>query len=276
MGQAVDDSTLRSSGETRRGRPPNQTAAPLGNLILRAMRLLGLSYRDIVSESARLAHLNHNSDMRVGRSTLGNIISGSIRQPGTAKLDALRIILNLERAEIDAALGLQPERRFTEQLELARTRTREVGYDAVTRHRRVRIPVMHDEANFQHTQFLEGACKRWEAIEVEYLTSFYPPHFCYVVIGEDDNNASPVAPPGSRLLVNKLLTEVLPPRSAGYHQRELFCVMTRQGLTCAYLEETSAERILLIPHPDSKNLREEFRRDEIEIIGQVIGVLYPR
>ncbi len=77
------------------------------------MKLLGLSYKDIVAESERLARLNNNPDMRIGKSTLGNIISGSIRQPGTAKLDSLRIILNLSRADMDAAIGLQPERGST-------------------------------------------------------------------------------------------------------------------------------------------------------------------
>ena len=76
--------------ELRRGRPQGKTVSPLGELILRAMKLLSLSYKDIVAESRRLAKLKGNEDMRVGKSTLGNIISGRIRQPGTAKLDSLR------------------------------------------------------------------------------------------------------------------------------------------------------------------------------------------
>src|SRR6185436_15736175 len=107
----------RSPGKAKRGRPQRQTNAPLGNLILTAMKLLGLNYKDIVAESKRLANVNNNSDMRIGKSTLGNIISGSIRQPGTAKLDSLRIILNLSRSDMDAAIGLQPRRRFSKQLE---------------------------------------------------------------------------------------------------------------------------------------------------------------
>ena len=95
-----------SARETRRGRPQRPTNAPLGKLVVSAMKLLDLNYKHIVSESERLSRLHHNPDMKIGKSTLGNIISGSIRQPGTAKLDALRIILNLSRAEIDAALGL--------------------------------------------------------------------------------------------------------------------------------------------------------------------------
>jgi len=115
MGEAVDDRNQTERGrrpaDTKRGRPQRQTSAPLGILILTAMRLLGLSYKDIAAESERLAKLNNNSDMRIGKSTLGNIISGSIRQPGTAKLDSLRIILNLSRTDMDAAIGLQPQRR---------------------------------------------------------------------------------------------------------------------------------------------------------------------
>ena len=262
--------------EVRRGRPQRQTAAPLGNLIIKAMKLLGLNYKDIVAESEQLARLNNNPDMRVGKSTLGNIISGSIRQPGTAKLDSLRIILNLSRADLDAAIGLQPERGFTEQLEMTRARTHEVPIDAVTRQRRIRVPIVRDEAKFNHTQFFEAAVKRWANIEVEYVSSFYPPYLCYVVVGEDDTNAAPIAPPGSRLLVNKLLNKVVPADRVSFHERELYFVLTPNGLTCMYAEIISGDKILLIPHPASGNLRDEFNRNEVTIIGQVVGVLYPK
>ena len=261
--------------ETKRGRPQHQTTAPLGNLILKAMNLLGLNYKDVVSESERLAKLHNNPDMRIAKSTLGNIISGSIRQPATAKIDTLQIVLNLSREEIDAALGLQPERRFAEQLELTRARTHEVSLDAVARQRKIKIPVVRDDANLEESQFLDAAVKRWTTIEVEYFASFYPPHFCYVVVGEEDTNASPVAPPGSRLLVNKLLNKIRPAENLSYHERELFYVMTPHGFTCAYLEHAPGEKIVLVPHPLSGNVREEFRQSEIEIIGQVVGVLYP-
>src|SRR5215204_6117906 len=142
----------RSSAEAKRGRPQRQTSAPLGNLILNAMKLHGLSYKDIVAASERLAQVSNNPDMRIGKSTLGNIISGSIRQPGTAKLDSLRVILNLSRAEMDAAIGLQPERRFNEQLGMMRTRTHEVPIDAVTHHRRVKLPILRNDTDMEVTQ----------------------------------------------------------------------------------------------------------------------------
>ena len=262
--------------KVKRGRPRRQTVSPLGKLIVKTMKLLGFSYKDVVSKSERLARLNNNSDMRIGKSTLGNIISGSIRQPGTAKLDSLRIILNLSRADIDAAIGLQPERHFAEQLEMSGTRTHEVPFDAVTRHRKIRLPILREGADLEKTQFFEGSLQGWANVEVEYLSPFYPPHYCYVVIGEDDANASPIAPPGSRVLVNKLLNKVLPSNNVSFHKRELFYVMTPNGLTCVYAEVTAADKIVLIPHPQSGNMREEFDRDEVTIIGQVVGVLYPR
>jgi DNA-binding response OmpR family regulator len=263
------------SGEPKRGRPQRQTAAPLGNLILTAMKVLGLSYKDIVAESELLVRLHNNPDMRVGRSTLGNIISGSIRQPGTAKLDSLRIILNLSRADMDAAIGLQPERRLMEQLEMSRARTHEIPIDAVTRHRTIRLPILSDDAKLEDTQFLKGLIKRWADVEVEYLNAFYQPHLAYVMVGDEDTNASPVAPPGSRLLVNKLLNNVQPAEKASFHERELFYVLTPYGYTCVYVEVAPSEKIVLIPHPASGNLREEFKVREVTIIGQVVGVLYP-
>lgn len=265
----------KQKGQAKRGRPRRKTAAPLGKLVLAAMKLLGLNYKNIVFESERLAQIHNNPDMRIGKSTLGNIISGSIRQPGTAKLDALRIILNLSRADIDATLGLQPERRLTQQLKMASARTRELGVESVTRNRQVKIPIIRDNAKLQNTQFLEGALSEWASVDVEYLSSFYPPYLGYVVIGEHDTNASPVAPPGSRVLVNKLLKEVAPAENVSYHERELFYVLTPRGPTCVYLEYAPNDMIVLVPHPLSGNVREEFGRDKVTIVGQVMGVLYP-
>lgn len=270
-----EDRRQYRAGESKRGRPQRQTAAPLGNLIVKSMNLLGLNYSDVVSESERLARVRQNSDMRIGKSTLGNIISGSIRQPGTAKLDSLRIILNLSQADVDAAIGLQPERRFAQQLEMSRARTHEVPIDAVTRHRQVRVPILRADANLDETQFFAGSLRRWANVEVEYLSSFFPPYLCYVVVGEEDTNAAPLAPPGSRVLVNTLLNKVLPAENVSFHERELFYVMTPHGLTCVYAENVAGEKIVLIPHPASGNLREEFHRREVTIIGQVVGVLYP-
>ena len=266
-------SVRQSSGEARRGRPQRQPTAPLGKLILNAMQVLGLSYKNIVAASERLASAYNNPDMRIGKSTLGNIISGSIRQPGTAKLDSLRVILNLPRAEMDAAIGLQPERRFNQQLEMTRARTHELPIDAVTRQRRVKLPILRDNADLELTQMLPS---RWADVEVEYLGQFYPPHLAYVVVGEEDRNAAPIAPPGSRLLVNKLLNEVRPAENVNFYERELYFVLTPRGFTCMYAELVPGDRIVLIPHPASGNVREEFRRDEVEIVGQVVGVLYPR
>lgn len=260
---------------TSRGRPRHETTAPLGQLVLAAMKLVGLSYKDVVLESERLALANNNSDMRIGKSTLGNIISGSIRQPGTAKLDSLRIILNLSRTEIDAAIGLQPQRSLNEQLTMSRARTREVSLDAVVRHRKVKIPVLREDARLQNSQFIEGVLKEWARVDVEYLGSFYPPYLGYVVIGEHDTNAAPIAPPGSRLVINKLLNKVQPAENVSYHERELFYVVTPRGPTCVYLEYAANDRIVLVPHPLSGNVREEFARDVVTIVGQVIGVLYP-
>jgi len=85
---------------------------------------------------------------------------------------------------------------------------------------------------------------------------------------------TPIAPPGSRLLVNKLLNKIIPAGNVSFHERELYYVLTPNGFTCVYAE-ISADKIVLIPHPASGNLREEYNRNEVEIIGQVVGVLYP-
>jgi len=96
-----------------------------------------------------------------------------------------------------------------------------------------------------------------------------------VMVGDEDTNASPVAPPGSRVLVNKLLNKVQPAENVSFHERELFYVLTPNGFTCVYAELAPGEKIVLIPHPASGNVREEFNRGEVTIVGQVVGVLYP-
>jgi hypothetical protein len=68
---------------------------------------------------------------------------------------------------------------------------------------------------------------------------------------------------------------VQPAGNASFYQRELFYVLTPNGYTCVYVEMSAGGKVVLIPHPASGNLREEFNADEVTIIGQVVGVLYP-
>jgi hypothetical protein len=273
--QRVSKAELRLK-QPKRGRPQGQTASPLGKLILRAMRLLELSYQDIVSESWGLSMRNNNNDMRIGKSTLGNIISGTIRQPGSAKLDSLRSILHLSRADMDVALGLQPERRVAEQLEMSSARTHELPLDEVTRQRMVSVPILHRDADLNKSQFLDGLVQDWASVEVEYLGGFYPPHLVYVVIGEQDSYSSPVAPPGTRLLVNTFLTKVEPTENLSFHERALFYVLTPHGFTCSYLENAAGGKIVLVPHPLSGHIRAAFMLSEVKVIGQVVGLLFPK
>jgi len=263
------------SREERRIETLAKTVSPLGRLIQDAMQLLGLSYHQIVAESNRLARRNDNPDMRIGKSTLGNMISGGIRQPGTAKLDSLGIILHLSRDEIDLAIGLAPERRLSDQLRMTSGRTHELSLDAITRHQLVSLPILRDEADLKETQFLGGIVERWLDVEVEYLASFYPPYLKYVVVGDDDFHAVPVAPPGTRLLVNTFVTQVRPADHTSFHERELYVVRTPNGLTCSYLELTGDQKIILVPHPLSGHIREEFSAIEITVLGQVVGLLFP-
>ncbi|HEY6245784.1 MAG TPA: hypothetical protein VIX17_17665 [Pyrinomonadaceae bacterium] len=258
----------------KRVKPNKQSVSPLGLLIQRAMQLLGLSYQQLVSQSNLLAEQNQNSDMRIGKSTLGNIINGSIRQPGTAKLDSLRIILHLTRDEIDLAIGLAPERRLAEQLRIRSRRTYELTGDSVTRHRKIPLPVLREDSQLKESQFLSGMVSRWVKLEAEYLGSFYPPHLKYVVMGENDTHAVPVAPPGTRVLVNTLLTQVRPSENVGFNERELYCVLGPNGITCSYLELTTNGKIILIPHPLSGRMREEFAATDVMVIGQVVGLLF--
>ena len=240
------------------------------------MELLDLSYQDVVLQSRRLAARHSNESMRIGKSTLGNIISGSIRQPGGAKLDSLRMILRLSRADIDKALGLQPDRRLAEQLEMRSPRTHEVALDEVTQQRLVTVPILRADADLNETQIFDALVQDWASIEVEYLSQFYGPHLVYVIIGEHDSYSSPVAPPGTRVLVNTFLTNIDPKENLSYHERALFYVLTPRGFTCSYLEKSASGNIVLVPHPLSGHIREEFSFSEVKIIGQVVGLLFPQ
>ena len=262
-----------SGGSPPRPRKERNSMSPLGKLIQDAMNRLDFSYQDIVTESNRLASLNNNPQMRIGKSTLGNIIGGNIRQPSTAKLDTLRVLLHLTQDQLDVAIGLAPERRFVEQLQLRSSRTHEVTQDAVTRHRIIRLPIIQEDADLTRSQFLAGMVQRWATIDVEYLSSFYPPYVRYFVIGEHDTRASPVAPPGTRVLVNTLVTEVRKSENIRFHERELYCTLSRYGLTCSYLEHGATGTLIMVPHPLSGNVREELDERDVKIVGLVVGIL---
>lgn len=259
----------------RRGRPQGNTVSRLGLLILQAMKLHRLNYEQIAEESELLAQLNQNDDLRIGRSTLGNIISGRIRQPSAAKVESLSKILQLARADVDRALGLVAERRSHEQLGRRHSQTHEIERDTIMRRRLLKLPILKSDENLSESQFLSGLLDQWVHVDPGYLAQLYPPNIRYFVIGEADRFRSPIVPAGSRVLVDTHLTFVPGPEPVSFHLRELFCVETRRGLSCCYLETAPNNRIALVPHPMSGHIREEYQASAVTIIGGVMGILLP-
>jgi transcriptional regulator with XRE-family HTH domain len=266
---------MKEGRMVRRGRPQGNTASRLGILILQAMKLHHLNYEGVVEESEILARLNSNEDLRIGRSTLGNIVSGRIRQPSAAKLESLAKILQLSRNDVDVAIGLAPAQRLNEQLGRRRSQTHEIDSESITRRRLVRVPILKSDIQLNESQFLNALVDHWVRVDTGYLASLYPPNIKYFVIGESDRFRSPVLPGGTRVLVNTHSTSVPAFEHVRFHLSELFCVKTHRGLTCCYLEHAANNRIALVPHPMSGHFREEYAATDVTIVGQVIGILAP-
>jgi hypothetical protein len=259
----------------RRGRPQGNSVSRLGLLIVHAMKIQNLNYEQVVKESRVLAKADRNEALRIGKTTLGDIITGRIRQPSAAKLESLAKILQLARREIDIAMGLAPESRLNEHLTRHRTQTHEIEIDSISGRRLARVPIVKADANLGSSQFLVGLLDHWVSVDAGYLAPLFPPNIRYFVIGDADRFRSPVLPEGTRILVNTHLTEVPESDNLSFHLRELFCIRTERGLTCCYLEYLSSNRIALVPHPMSGHIREEYMTGEVTILGQVVGLLRP-
>lgn len=247
-----------------------------GQKLKRSRERLGLKYRDVEEFSQQIADKKKNNEYIVTISRLSDIENrGAV--PSIYKLYSMGVIYRIELGELLTWYGVQPAAMAKDSADFAIERTHLIGFGKDTLSRletgEIQVPLSLDPGlDLEKTTFLSRFIQSWGVLPLMLVSGYNPKEYCYAVIGTGDWFMYPVLQPGSLVLVDETKKRVMADGWVDELDRPIYLLEHRTGWLCCWcnLQET---QLFAIPHPSVPYAPLVFEYpDEVEVIGQVIGV----
>jgi transcriptional regulator with XRE-family HTH domain len=238
---------------------------------LRALReSLGLTMRDVESASALLAAKRENPAFAFSLSRLSEIESKNIH-PSIFKLYTLSVLYRRDFRELLSWYGVDLSQAGADMslisVPLSHRSTAMAAPVAVP------LPVRFDPGfDPRKTGNLGRMLVKWGLVPLAHLEQFANDSYTYVYIGSEDLTMYPILLPGAFVQVDETRNKVVTRLWRSEYERPIYCVETRQGITCCWCE-LNGESLILKPHPLSPVRTRTLRNErEAEVVGQVVGI----
>ncbi len=238
---------------------------------IRALReQLGLTVRDVESCSTRIAEKHNNRGYLLPLSRLFEIENKDV-VPSAYRFYSLSVIYRRDIRELMSWYGIDLNQLAPDMslIEVPATHLADVSEFTTT----AKIPVkMNPGFDPLKTTNLGPAIEEWGIVPLAYLSQFANPKYSYGYIGTEDYTMYPVLPPGSFVQIDESKDKVVEGKWRSENDRPIYFVETRNGYKCCWCSVHDG-CITLQPHPLSPEPVKTLRYpQEVEIIGQVIGV----
>jgi transcriptional regulator with XRE-family HTH domain len=235
---------------------PGELPAPdmqPGTRLRRSRERLGLTYRDVERASYELACQRGRPDFIVHLSRLADIENRDVT-PSLYKLYALAVIYHLDPKEVCEWYEVPFEGHFSDGSQLSAPNTHLAAPPG-----KLRLPIRFDPAfDPRRTEFLTRMVERWGDL--------------YGYVGVDDMRMNPLLRPGSLVLVDPRLRQVMNSGWTNEYERPVYFIELHGQFRCCWCQCENG-KIILVPHPLSSCAPEVYRYpEEAEIVGQVVGV----
>lgn len=232
---------------------------------------LGLRYRDVEHASNVIAKRRRNSDFVVGLSRLADIENRNV----VPSLHRLYTLCSIYRIDFEDALrwyGVPLDEIWADATNVHPPNTHLVDLYR-SPHGAPNIPLQIDPGvDFDKTQFLNRIVRRWGPVPVLMLDALDLDSGRYGMIGWEDTRMSPLLRPGAIVQIDTNRRQILDGSWTSEFDRPIYFLETRDGYACCWCSR-AGDKLILQPHHGSPNSPEivDYNQD-IDIIGQVIGV----
>jgi transcriptional regulator with XRE-family HTH domain len=241
-----------------------------GEKLRRVRERLKLTYRDVEQASQEIAARRGNPDFTISLSRLADIENNG-RTPTIFRVYSFCAIYHLDLHEVLDWYGVPVGLLTAEALEskLAQTHPFDVrtnGHGAIPFH-------SNGEINLNRTTFLNQFIREWGKVPFHFMDrASHRPHR-YGFVGWEDSSMSPILRPGSLVLIDETRRRIARGGWTNEFDRPIYFLEHREGYLCGWCTLTSGS-VWVQPHPASQKSPSVFRYpDEIDVIGQVIGVV---
>jgi transcriptional regulator with XRE-family HTH domain len=242
-----------------------------GQRLKRARERMKLTYREVEAASQQLSERLGNPEFSIALSRLADIENkGTV--PSLHRLFSLCVIYRLEQADVANWYGVPSDRAPAESLHTqhASTHLSEFTADGVAP-----IPVLAAEGlDPNKTTFLSRVILGWGRMPLRYLHAMDPHRHRYGWIGLEDWSMYPILRPGSLVLIDER-TRIARGGWTNEFDRPIYFFEKRDDFLCGWAD-LNGKTLMVQPHPASHEAPKAFRfPDEIELVGQVVGVAMP-
>jgi len=240
-----------------------------GEKLRRIRERLKLTYRNVAKASQEIAKRRGNSEFTITLSRLADIENGS-RAPSVFRIYTLCAIYRLDFHEVLRWYGIPVEELTAEGLQIGLEETHTMQ---VTPNGRSAGPLsVEAEINPDKTSFLSQLLRQWGKVPLTFLNGTDHREYRYGLVGLEDWSMHPILRPGSLVLIDQGRRKIARGGWTSELDRPIYFLEHRSGFLCGWCTVEDG-RLLVQPHPSSDKRPSSFRYpDEIDVIGQVIGV----
>lgn len=242
-----------------------------GQQLKRARERLNLRFRDVEEASQRIAEKRNSDEFIVALSRLSDIENrGTV--PTIFRIYSLSTIYRLDFAEVLEWYGVDLSMAASDSQLFPVEKTHEMQFTSLG-HGTVQLPIALDPGiDLRRTTYLSRMIQKWGTLPLMLLNGLDLKTHRYAYIGSDDWFMHPILQPGTLILIDETRRKAIPTGWTGEYERPIYFFEHRNGFACAWCNLVE-KQMYLIPHPASQCDPEVYSYpEEIDIIGQVVGV----
>ena len=239
-----------------------------GEKLRQARERLGLTYRDVVEASQKIAVRRNDQEFAVALSRLADIENkGTL--PTIFRLYTLCAIYRLDWKEVLRWYGVPLELLSSDALHVRHQKTHGVHF--APENSAALPPGLDDRIALDKTTFLHHLIGRWGRMPLGFLAGLEQRHLQYGLVGLSDWSMYPVLHPGSLVLIDQNRRKIAADGWTTEFDRPIYFLEHRNGYHVGWCSRV-AGRLLLEPHPASQQPPTLFDASDVDVVGQVAGV----
>lgn len=238
-----------------------------GNRLRDTRQRQGLTLQRVEQLAAQIAAAFNNQEFAIPISRLSHIETKGV-VPSIYRIHSLARIYRLTPDMILGWYGIKHS--SLEALELEESPSGRFAFFRAQRN--VQIPVAVDPSfDARFTAELGRIIEAWGEVPFTFLSRFRQGDFIYAYVGAEDVMMSPLLPPGSFVQIDPTRKAVKRIGWLNEYDRPIYAIDSREGLHFCWCS-VADRKLVLQPHPLSQKDVMIRSMDEVEIVGQVIGI----
>lgn len=240
-----------------------------GQRLRRARERLGLKFRDVELASQQIAERHNNADFVVLISRLSDIEShGTL--PSIYRLYSLCCIYRLDLIEVLGWFGIPVDSMASDAGLIQMEKTHAIGMNSDGAE--VLLPISLDPGiDLRRTFFVSEVVQRWGKLPLALVGGVDVKRFRYGFVGTADWSMNPTIPAGALLVIDDSKRKVQNSGWRNQAERPIYFIEHRDGYYCRWCSVKDG-LISLVPDPSSESPVLTFRLEEVDIVGQVVGL----